>query len=180
MTRQGAVHRRRRLGTTLVVAAAAVLVVTIIAVVANQGTNSSRSILEEGTALDPAYFASGACMAFAPTTGNNGKTVFLDAGHGGIDPGGVGTTEAGQTIYESDLNLSIVLDTMAVLRQRGYRVVVSRTHDTTVLRLGAGDTDEGVLSEIGSHDDVAGQRRLCQPGQGQPAGRDVHGRRWHL
>jgi N-acetylmuramoyl-L-alanine amidase len=113
-----------------------------------------------GTALDPLYFASGACMAYAPTIGNNHKTVFLDAGHGGIDPGGVGVTEAGQTIYESDVNLPIALDTMALLRARGYRVVVSRTEDTTVLRLGPDDTDEGVLSEIGSHDDVAA-RDVC-------------------
>ncbi len=137
---------------------AAVLVITI-AVVANEAVNS-HSTPEEGTALDPSYFASGACMAFAPTVGNNTKTVFLDAGHGGVDPGGMGTTEAGQTIYESDVNLAIVLDTMALLRARGYRVVVSRTEDTTVLRLGSGDTDEGVLSELGSHDDVAA-RDVC-------------------
>jgi N-acetylmuramoyl-L-alanine amidase len=49
---------------------------------------------------------------------------------------------------------------MALLRARGYRVVVSRTEDTTVLRLGPDDTDEGVLSEIGSHDDVAA-RDVC-------------------
>jgi N-acetylmuramoyl-L-alanine amidase len=72
----------------------------------------------------------------------------------------VGTTEAGQTIYESDVNLPIVLDTMALLRERGYRVVVSRAEDTTVLALGPGDTDEGVLSELGSHDDVAA-RDVC-------------------
>ncbi len=99
-------------------------------------------------------------MAFAPIVGDNHKTVFLDAGHGGIDPGGVGTTEAGKTIYESDVNLAIVLDTMALLRDHGYRVVVSRTKNTTVLRLGSGDTDEGVLSELGSHDDVAA-RDVC-------------------
>ena len=92
--------------------------------------------------------------------GDNHKTVYLDAGHGGIDPGGVGTTEAGQTIYESDVNLAIVLDTMALLRDHGYRVVVSRSKDTTVLRLGPADTDEGVLSELGSHDDVAA-RDVC-------------------
>jgi hypothetical protein len=54
------------------------------------------------------------------------------AGHGGIDPGGVGTTSAGQQVDESTVNLAIELDAMAVLRARGYRVVVSRTQDTTV------------------------------------------------
>ena len=135
------------------------VLVAIIAVLADQG-GKSQPTSTTGTALDPSYFASGACMAFAPIVGNNHKTVFLDAGHGGIDPGGIGTTEAGQTISESDVNLAIVLDTMALLRDHGYRVVVSRTEDTTVLRLGSGDTDEGVLSELGSHDDVAA-RDVC-------------------
>ena len=108
----------------------------------------------DGTPLDPSAFSAGACMAFAPTAGDNNKTVFLDAGHGGIDPGGVGTTESGQTIYESDVNLAIELDTMALLRARGYRVVVSRTQDSTVVRLTTGDTTDGVLSLQGSHDDV--------------------------
>lgn len=115
---------------------------------------------DQGVALDPTYFASGACMAFAPTAGNADKTVFLDAGHGGIDPGGVGVTEAGQTIDESNVNLGIVQVATALLRARGFRVVVSRTEDTTVLRLGSGDTDGGLLSELGSHDDVAA-RDVC-------------------
>ena len=156
MTRQPATRRGRRLGVAIVVVA---VLVAVVAVLADQGVNSHPTS-QTGTALDPSYFASGACTAFAPVVGDNHKTVYLDAGHGGIDPGGVGTTEAGQTIYESDVNLAIVLDTMALLRDHGYRVVVSRTKDTTVLRLGPADTDEGVLSELGSHDDVAA-RDVC-------------------
>jgi len=53
------------------------------------------------TQLDPSAFAAGACEAFEPTKGDRQETVFLDAGHGGIDPGGVGATEAGKTIYEA-------------------------------------------------------------------------------
>jgi N-acetylmuramoyl-L-alanine amidase len=111
-------------------------------------------------ALDPAAFADGACVAFAPTAGNKNKTVFLDAGHGGIDPGGVGTTESGQSIDESQINLPIELDAAAILRSQGYRVVVSRTGNSTVTRLTAGDTDGGVLSLVGSHNDVAA-RAAC-------------------
>lgn len=114
-----------------------------------------------GTALDPTAFASGACMAFAPTVGDRHQTVFLDAGHGGIDPGGTGVDEAGDSIDEAPVNLAIELDTLALLRAKGYRVVVSRTKDTTVLRLGAGDTDEGVLSLQGSHDDVVARDRCA-------------------
>jgi N-acetylmuramoyl-L-alanine amidase len=52
-------------------------------------------------------------VAFPPTSGDRHKTVFLDAGHGGIDPGGIGEAESGETIYESDINLPIELDTAA-------------------------------------------------------------------
>jgi N-acetylmuramoyl-L-alanine amidase len=108
----------------------------------------------DGTPLDPSAFATGACAAFPPSNGDNGKTVFLDAGHGGLDPGGMGTTESGQTIDESTVNLAIELDTMALLRNHGYRVVVSRTSDTTVVKLDPADTDGRLLSLQGSHDDV--------------------------
>lgn len=119
-----------------------------------------HSASANGTSLDAAAFAPGACRAYPPTDGDTKKTVFLDAGHGGIDPGGVGTTESGQTVYESTVNLAIELDTMALLRAHGYRVVVSRTQDTTVVRLAPGDTDEGVLSLQGSFDDVSA-RDVC-------------------
>jgi N-acetylmuramoyl-L-alanine amidase len=112
------------------------------------------------TAIDPSYFASGACMSFLPTSGDRHLTVFLDAGHGGLDPGGVGVTESGQQIEESTINLPIELDTMAILRAQGFRVVVSRTMNTTVLKLGSGDTDGQLLSLQGSHDDAAA-RDVC-------------------
>jgi N-acetylmuramoyl-L-alanine amidase len=106
------------------------------------------------TQLDPSAFAAGACEAFEPTKGDRHETVFLDAGHGGVDPGGVGTTEAGKTIDEADETLPVELDAMALLRAKGFRVVVSRTKDTTVVRLSAADESGGVLTLQGSHDDV--------------------------
>jgi N-acetylmuramoyl-L-alanine amidase len=111
-------------------------------------------------AIDPALFASGACMEYPATSGDRRETVFLDAGHGGIDPGAVGSTESGATIEESTINLPIELDTMALLRARGYRVVVSRTQNTTVTRLTAGDTSGGILTAQGSLNDVAA-RDVC-------------------
>jgi N-acetylmuramoyl-L-alanine amidase len=93
-------------------------------------------------------------MAFGPMKGDRHLTVFLDAGHGGIDPGGVGTTEAGSTIEESHETLPVELHAMALLRAKGYRVVVSRTTNSTVVRLGPGDESGGVLTLQGSHDDV--------------------------
>ncbi|HSZ41499.1 MAG TPA: N-acetylmuramoyl-L-alanine amidase [Trebonia sp.] len=111
-------------------------------------------------AIDRALFSPGACLAFPPTGGDQHKTVFLDAGHGGIDPGAVGTTESGASVTESTVNLAIELDALAGLRARGYRVVVSRTENTTVTRLTPGDTDGGLLTSEGVHNDVAA-RAVC-------------------
>jgi N-acetylmuramoyl-L-alanine amidase len=114
-----------------------------------------------GQPLDAAAFAPGACQAFAPTKGDRHETVFLDAGHGGIDPGGVGTTQSGRSINEAEETLPVELDAMARLRAHGYRVVVSRTRDSTVVRLGLpGVESGGVLTLKGSHDDVAA-RDVC-------------------
>jgi N-acetylmuramoyl-L-alanine amidase len=113
-----------------------------------------------GEPVDPAFFAPGACIAYPPTSGDTGKTVFLDAGHGGLDPGGVGYTSNGTQVSEAPVNLRIELLTAAILRARGYRVVVSRTGPSGVARLGPGDVTEGLLTPAGVHADVAA-RDVC-------------------
>ena len=153
---------RRRL---LIVVPVVVLVLLSVGVLARgrltrltkSAIGTLTSVAHPGTAaaIDPSYFASGACLSYPPTNGDRHLTVFLDAGHGGLDPGGVGETESGQQIDESHVNLPIELDTMEMLRAHGFRVVVSRIKDTTVLKLGPGDTDGQLLSLQGSHDDVA-------------------------
>lgn len=112
-------------------------------------------------AIDPAAFAPGACVAFAPTAAANGKTVLLDAGHGGLDPGGVGVTQSGQPIDEAAETLPVASDAMALLRADGFRVVLSRTRDTTVVRLSAADAGAGALTLQGVHDDVAARDRCA-------------------
>jgi N-acetylmuramoyl-L-alanine amidase len=129
-------------------------------------TSARHAAVEGGTsvavpqAIDPALFSSGACLALPPTNGDVHKTVFLDAGHGGIDPGGVGTTESGAQVTESVVNLAIELDTAAILRAEGYRVVVSRTQNTTVTALTPGDVSGGLLTVQGAFNDVAA-RDVC-------------------
>ena len=113
-----------------------------------------------GRAIDPALFSPGSCVAFAPTHGDRHATVFLDAGHGGIDPGAIGTTARGTSVDEADVNLRIELDATAVLRARGYRVVVSRTRDTTVLRLSHADVAGRLLTALGVRREV-GARDVC-------------------
>ena len=123
-------------------------------------TQRSTAASASGTPLDPTYFASGSCLAYPPTSGDRHATVFLDAGHGGIDPGAVGTDLAGRTIEESQLTLPVELDAMALLRAQGFRVVVSRTTDSTVLRLAPVDRSGPYLSAQGVHDEVAA-RDVC-------------------
>jgi N-acetylmuramoyl-L-alanine amidase len=130
------------------------------AAMASSHPPSPRAPRSSGVALDPAYFSPGACMAFPPVIGNRHLTVFLDAGHGGLDPGAVGTTRTGKTIYEADQTLPVVLDTMTILRRAGFRVVVSRTGPTSVLRLGPGDVSGSLLTADGSHGDIAA-RDVC-------------------
>jgi N-acetylmuramoyl-L-alanine amidase len=113
-----------------------------------------------GVALDPSAFTRGACMAYPPTNGDHGETVFLDAGHGGLDPGGVGVTEAGTQINEATETLPVELQVMALLRNQGYRVVVSRTGDTSVVKLTPADVDGQLLTLQGAHDDVVA-RDVC-------------------
>jgi N-acetylmuramoyl-L-alanine amidase len=110
--------------------------------------------------IDPSAFSSGACVAYPPTAGNRGETVFLDAGHGGIDPGAVGSTESGQTVYEADVTLPIELDAMRLLTADGFRVIVSRTRASSVVRLTNTDVSSGVLTAEGVHNDVAA-RDIC-------------------
>lgn len=111
-------------------------------------------------AIDPALFSKGACEEFSPTSGDRHITVSLDAGHGGIDPGAIGTTKSGKTIEEADLTLPVELDTMKLLRAEGFTVVVSRTQNSSVVKLTRSDVANNVLTLQGAHDDVAA-RDVC-------------------
>ncbi|HLJ69436.1 MAG TPA: N-acetylmuramoyl-L-alanine amidase, partial [Chloroflexota bacterium] len=77
-------------------------------------------------------FASSACIAYSPTAHDRHRTVFVDPGHGGADPGAAGVAPDGRILYEKDLTLPVALDMLAALRADGYRVVLSRTQDSMV------------------------------------------------
>lgn len=153
-------HRLLRRSFALLVVAIVAVVAIIAASFALAPAARPPGKFDGAVAVDPADFSPTACEALPPTRGDNGHTVFLDAGHGGIDPGAVGTTTAGATVDEAADTLPVELDAATQLRDQGYRVVVSRTTDSSVARLDAADVDEGVLSLQGAHDDVAA-RDLC-------------------
>jgi N-acetylmuramoyl-L-alanine amidase len=52
--------------------------------------------------------ASGACLRFPASGAPLRGTVFLDAGHGGIDPGSSGRTSSGAAVAESATTLGVV------------------------------------------------------------------------
>lgn len=53
-----------------------------------------------------------------------GQVIFVDAGHGGIDPGAVG-----RRVFEKDVDLAVARCLGDLLQEQGARVVYSRTGD---------------------------------------------------
>ena len=97
--------------------------------------------------------APGACMGFAPNGARTGKTVFIDPGHGGLDPGVV-VSAGGQQVLEKTVALSVGARMGELLRADGYRVVLSRTADSSVLKLAADDSVTGALTASAVHRDL--------------------------
>ena len=77
-------------------------------------------------------FAPHACIGFPAMARANGDTVFIDPGHGGADRGAQEVSYPGPGVDEATANLAVALDLLPHLRQAGYRVVLSRTTDTSV------------------------------------------------
>lgn len=59
-----------------------------------------------------------------------GKTILLNPGHGGKDPGAIGYSNK----YEKYVNLDVTLKLQESLRNLGAKVIMSRTYDTYVSR----------------------------------------------
>ena len=64
---------------------------------------------------------------YAPT-----RTVYLDPGHGGEDPGAIYTDEDGTIWRESDINLGVALKVRDILKANNVKVLMSRESDKTV------------------------------------------------
>jgi len=72
------------------------------------------------------------------------RTVCVDAGHGGTDPGAVYFS-----LQEKDLTLDIALRLKTLLSSNGYNVVMTRTGDQTL-----GNTDRATICNNGKADTV--------------------------
>jgi len=94
-----------------------------------QTPNGQKGWVSESFISKAAGSAQSAVLPIKTSKGKNGlsgKTIVVDPGHGGDDPGMIGTTL--QTL-EKDLNLSTSLYLEAELRSRGAKVVMTRTKD---------------------------------------------------
>jgi N-acetylmuramoyl-L-alanine amidase len=111
-------------------------------------------------------------MSLAATHAGSGQTVFIDPGHGGLDPGVVGGTAAHQ-VLEKDAALAVALRLSDLLRAAGYRVVMARTQDTTVIKLSASDSVYGSLTADAEHRDLEA-RAACANAAGAAALLSIH------
>jgi N-acetylmuramoyl-L-alanine amidase len=114
----------------------------------------------------------GACVSFPSSDGRSSKTVFIDPGHGGLDPGVVGTV-GGHQVLEKDVALGVGTRLAALLRDGGYRVVMSRTRDTSVTTLGPNDTVTGALTGSAEHRDLV-TRAACANAAGASVLVSIH------
>jgi len=119
-------------------------------------TLASGTVAEQ---LSVGGLEAGACMSFAPAASRDTKTVFIDPGHGGLDPGVVGQVE-GQTVLEKDATLAVATRLAALLESDGYRVVMSRTRDSSVTIVSATDSVYGSLTASAEHRDLV-TRAAC-------------------
>ena len=60
------------------------------------------------------------------------RSVYLDAGHGGEDPGAIHTDEDGTIWRESNINLGVTLKVKEILEKNNVKVVMTREDDKTV------------------------------------------------
>jgi N-acetylmuramoyl-L-alanine amidase len=107
----------------------------------------------------PPAYAAGACQAQAPTGRSRNRTVFVDPGHGGPDPGVLGPQ--GSNLKESQVALAVALQLAKKLRADGYRIVMSRTSDTSVMRFATGDIVNGAYSPEQHRQDLQARVRCA-------------------
>jgi N-acetylmuramoyl-L-alanine amidase len=98
----------------------------------------------------PSGLAAGTCVEYNPSGADRHHTVFVDPGHGGPDPGGLGVGG----LQEKDVTLAVGLKLRDLLRADGFHVVMSRVTDTSVAKLADSQVVNGAITDSGVHIDT--------------------------
>ncbi len=100
-------------------------------------------------ALDPGESPAAGSWKFspAPHASGNGRLIVIDPGHGGSDPGAVGSNNG---LVEKDLNLDLSKRLRTVLVARGWRVKMTRETDVDVYA-----PNDSAHDELQARDDIA-------------------------
>ena len=80
-------------------------------------------------------------MKYMPVTD---KTIVLDAGHGGIDPGAMNKDK---TVLEKDINLQITMKIKELIEASGGNVILTRDKDVSLYEEGANKTTRQKYNE---------------------------------
>jgi N-acetylmuramoyl-L-alanine amidase len=109
----------------------AVLIGALLAIACGSaGSNTVR--IESAAATQPAAAPATQASPAAPAPVDERRVVFIDAGHGGSDPGWGASYILPNMPPEKDLTLDVAKRTAAYLEHAGFRVVMSRTEDVDV------------------------------------------------
>lgn len=103
-------------------------------------TAKDKKPSEKATApkKEPGIPAIKATRKYTVGGGIKGKTIVLDAGHGGSDPGAIGASG----FKEKEATLAITKLLKQELEDKGAKVYMTRTTDVDVCKPGASDRDE--------------------------------------
>ncbi|HXM53911.1 MAG TPA: N-acetylmuramoyl-L-alanine amidase [Candidatus Dormibacteraeota bacterium] len=127
------------------------------------GDAGIRGVSAAGSGGPGFVYAAGACQAQGPTGTSRSRTVFIDPGHGGPDPG----VTARPSARESAAALAVATQLARQLRADGYRVVLSRTGDTSVRRFGQDELTDGALDPDQVRQDLQARVRCANDSRAQ-------------
>ena len=115
-----------------------------IKVIAKENVKNKKTTTEKATTKAPVTKTENGIPAIKATKkysvggGLKGKTIVLDAGHGGSDPGAIGASG----LREKDVTLPITKFLKKELEDKGAKVFMTRMTDVDVCKPGASDRDE--------------------------------------
>ena len=96
-------------------------------------------ILPQKVDLQMAALRGSGSLVGIPLLGGGGRTICLDAGHGGSDPGCISPSLG---TMEKDVSLDITLKLAQILRRNGWKVYLTRETDRDVTWAGSSNTKE--------------------------------------